>query len=149
MSLWELKILTGSISRIKKLQNSMCSGSAPAQGRTHTASKPRVPQGATLTPRHPSKPQALPCSHLALEEAILLLSWVSGEGQPLLCSVGGLERAPGFLTHLLLRREINTQRAAHTLVYSRGSWWRAVLGGLLTPFSSSGSLCYLCPPLCL
>lgn len=105
--------------------------------------QPRALQGMVKAP------QILSHSHLALEEAILLHSWVSGEGQPLLCSVGGQEWAPGFLTYLLLQREINTRRAAHTLVYSRGSWWSVVLGGLLTTFSSFGFLCHLRPPLCL
>lgn len=96
-------------------------GQCPSTGWDTHCIKPRAPQGGIITPQLPSKPQALPCFHLSLEEVILLLSWISGEGQPRLCSVGGRERAPGFPTHLLLRREINMHRAAHALVYSRGS----------------------------
>lgn len=109
----------------------------------------RASQGTIKAPQLPSKLQILSHSHLALEEAILLHSWVSGEGQPLLCSVGGREWVPDFLTYLLLQREINMRRAAHTLVYSRGSWLSVVLGGLLTTFSSFGFLCHLHPPICL
>lgn len=91
--------------------------------------KPRAPQGGIIALRLPPRPQALPCFHLSLEEVILLLFWISGEGQPCLCSVGGREQSPGFPTYLLLlRREINMHRAAHTLVYSRRSRHRSCAG---------------------
>lgn len=94
---------------------------------TH-CTKPRAPHRGIITLRPLSKPQALPSFHLSLEEVILLLSWIS-EGQPCLCSVGGQEWAPGFPTHLLLLwREINMHRAAHTLVYSSSSCQRSCTG---------------------
>lgn len=101
---------------------------APAQG-----TKPRAPQRDIMTLRLFTKPQALLCFHLSLEEVILLLSWIS-EGQPCLCSVGGQEWAPGFPTHLpLLWREINMHRAAHTLVYSSSSCTEKQCREVLSP----------------
>lgn len=101
----------------------------PSRGWDTHCTKPRAPQRGIKTLRLFSKPKALPWFHLFLEKVILLLSWIS-EGQPCLCSVGGQEWAPGFPTHLLLlRREINMHRAAHTLVYSSCSCQRSCSGG--------------------
>lgn len=94
---------------------------------TH-CTKPRAPQGGIITLQLLSKSQALPYFHISPEEIIFLLFWILGEKQHHLCSVGGWEWAPGFLRHLfslLLRREINTRRVAHTLVYSRGAQQRS------------------------
>lgn len=105
-----------------------CAGAVPQYIARHTLHQTQSTPGRYYNPAAPLQATSSPLFPRFSGGNNFLLSWILGERQHCLCSVGGREWAPGFTTHLfslLLRREINTCRVAHTLVYSRGTQQRS------------------------